>query len=49
MVALPISVISSTFQDMYQEHLEGQKIVEAQVRVRDELVGVQQESDCLPE
>lgn len=30
MVALPISVISSTFQDMYQEHLEGQKIVEAQ-------------------
>jgi hypothetical protein len=29
MVALPISVISSTFQDKYEEHLETQKIQEA--------------------
>ena len=31
MVALPISVISSTFQDKYQEHIENLKIEEAKL------------------
>eukprot|EP00802_Teleaulax_amphioxeia_P024242 Tamp_24913.p1 GENE.Tamp_24913~~Tamp_24913.p1 ORF type:complete len:192 (-),score=27.16 Tamp_24913:178-753(-) len=36
MVALPISVISSTFQDQYQEHIENEKILEGKRRVAKE-------------